>query len=244
MPYRRLPNTDQARQRAIEMALEKGKRTALTELAFSAQSLDKLQTIYPFFSGAIRQLQSSKQIQFDRSNEYGNIFKKAKLYLSHFVQVLNFAIVREEMKPEVRKYYGLNPDTLNVPALNLEDHVLSWGPKIIEGERKRCMNGGSPIYSPSIALVKVHFESFQDAHRHMIMLQNNTNRASVRMQEMRDKADELIKQVWDEVEYKFGKMPPELAREKAQEYGVTYVYRTSELKKMEAEELQTNLIFN
>ncbi|MGQ8337439.1 hypothetical protein ACUNWD_12880 [Sunxiuqinia sp. A32] len=244
MPYRRLPNTDQARQRAIEQALEKGKRTALTELAFSQQSLEKLQILYPHFSGAIRQLQSSKQTQFDRSNEYGNIFKKAKLYLSHFVQVLNFAILREEMKPEVREFYGLNPDTLNVPSLNLEKNVLEWGERIIEGERKRCMNGGSPIYSPSIALVKVHFESFQDAHRHMITLQNNTNRASQKMQDMRDRADELIQQVWNEVEERFSVFTSDVRREKAQEYGVTYVYRASELKKMEAEKLQTNLIFN
>ncbi len=244
MPYRRLPNTDQARIRAIEQALEKGKRTAISELAFSQQSLEKLQTIYPHFSGAVRNLQASKQKQFDHSNEYGGIFKKAKLYLSHFVQVLNFAIIREEMKPEVREFYGLNPDALNVPALNLEKDVLEWGEKIMEGEKKRCMHGGSPIYSPSIALVKVHFESFQDAYRFMVNLENATKRASLKMQEMREQADALIQHVWNEVESTFGDDSAELRRENAQKYGVTYVYRASEQKRMEAEKLQTNLIFN
>ena len=241
MPYRRLPNTDQARMRAIEAALEKGKRVPMKDLAFSYLSLEKLQSIYPRLSGAIRQLNAAKQNQFDKSREYGEIFKKSKLYLTHFIQVMSFAIIREEMKPEVRKYYGLDPNTQRLPALNLEKDVLEWGEKIIKGEQQRCMHGGSPIYSPSIALVKVHFESFIEAYRHQKMLQNITNRASEQMNQIRDEADALIQEVWNEVEEKFNLLPDDVKREKAADYGVTYVYRPSELKKMEADKLQTNL---
>lgn len=241
MPYRRLPNTDQARMRAIEAALEKGKRVAISELAFSYQSLQKLQTIYPRLSGAIRQLNAAKQNQFDKSKEYGETFKKTKLYLSHFLQVLNFAIIREELKPEVRAFYGLDVKTQRLPALNLEKDVLSWGERIISGEQQRCMKGGSPIYSPSIALVKVHFESFTEAFRHQKMLQNITNRASEQMNQVRKDVDALIQQVWNEVEQHFTNKVCDDPRERAASYGVTYVYRPAELKKMEAERLQTNL---
>ena len=244
MPYRRLPNTDQARMRAIEMALEKGKRTAFSKLAFSQQTLEKIQFLYPNLANSVRQLQAAKQTQFDRANEYGNIFKKAKLYLSHFVQVLNFAIIREEMKQETRELYGLDPNSLKVPPMNLEKDVLAWGERIILGEQKRCMRGGSPIYSPSIALVKVHYESFKDAFHFQKILQNNTNRASQRVQDMRDEADKIIQQLWNEVEEKFAALPSEMRREKAEQYGLIYVYRQSELKRLEAEKLQTNLNFN
>ena len=98
MPYRRLPNTDVARLRAIEAGLDLGKRIAMNKLAFSQQTLEKLQVFYPLFLGAIRQLNISKQNQFDRSKEYGEIFRKSKLYISHFLQVVNFAILRGEMK--------------------------------------------------------------------------------------------------------------------------------------------------
>ncbi|PTN09062.1 hypothetical protein [Mangrovibacterium marinum] len=241
MPYRRLPNTDQARMRAIEAALEKGKRIATSELAFSYLSLEKLQSIYPRLSGSIRQLNAAKQNQFDKSREYGEIFKKAKLYLSHFLQVMSFAIIREELRPEVRAFYGLDPNSQRLPALNLEKDVLEWGERIIRGEAQRCQKGGSPIYSPSIALVKVHFEAFIDAFRHQKMLQNITNRASEQMNMVRDEADKLIQEVWNEVEEKFSMLPDDAKREKATSYGITYVYRPSELKKMEAEKLQTNL---
>ena len=241
MPYRRLPNTDQARMRAIEAALEKGKRVPTNDLAFSYLSLEKLQSIYPRLSGAIRQLNAAKQNQFDKSREYGETFKKAKLYLTHFIQVMTFAIIREELKPEVRAFYGLEVNSQRLPALNLESDVLEWGEKVISGEQKRCVKGGSPIYSPSIALVKVHFESFVDAYRYQKMLQNITNRASEQMNQIRDEADVLIQAVWNEIEEKFNRLSEDVKREKASDYGVTYVYRPAELKKMEADKLQTNL---
>jgi hypothetical protein len=244
MPYRRLPNTDLARLRAIEAGLELGKRTALLQLAFSQQILEKLQLFYPHFLGAIRQLNVSKQNQFDRSKEYGEIFRKTKLYLSHFLQVVNFAIAREEMKPEVVEFYGLKVNSRATPPLNLEAHILTWGERIIEGEQKRIMKGGSPIYSPSIALVKVHYEEFKEAYRQQKMLQNITNRASVKVAELREQADELIQQMWNEVENSMIHLSDDERREKASKYGIVYVYRSSEQKKIEIEKLQQSIVFS
>jgi len=243
MPYRRLPNTDQARMRAIEAALEKGKRIASKELAFSQETLEKLQSLYPHLLGAIRQLETAKQNQFNKSKEYGEIVKKTKLYISHFAQVLTLAILREELKPETRAFYGLDPRSQKIPSLNLEKDIIEWGEKIINGEQNRCKKGGNPIYSPSIALVKVHYESFLEAYRYQMILQNITIRASEVMNRFREEADELIQHMWNEVETTFRFLPDEQRREQAAEYGVVYVLRTSELKRMEAEKLQTNLTF-
>lgn len=244
MPYRRLPNTDLARLRAIEAGLELGKRTAVTKLAFSQQTLDKLQVFYPQLLGAIRQLNVSKQNQFDRSREYGEIFRKARLYLSHFLQIVNFAIAREEMKPEAIEFYGLKINAKAMPPLNLEANVLTWGEKIIDGEQKRVMKGGSPIYSPSIALVKVHYEEFKEAYRQQKLLQNITNLASVRVAELREKADDLIQQMWNEVENSMLHLSDDEKRESASRYGIVYVFRASEQKKMEVESIQQSLLFS
>jgi hypothetical protein len=244
MPYRRLPNTDVARLRAIEAGLELGKRTAVTKLAFSQQTLERLQVFYPNFLGSIRQLNISKQNQFDRSKEYSEIFRKAKLYLSHFLQVVNFAIARGEMKPEVIEFYGLKMNSKATPPLNLEAHILTWGERIIEGEQKRVMKGGSPIYSPSIALVKVHYEEFKEAYHHQKMLQNITNRASVKVAELREQADEMIQTMWNEVENSMTHLSDDERREKAAQYGIVYVFRASEQKKSEVESLQQSIVFS
>lgn len=241
MPYRRLPNTDVARLRAIEAGLDIGKSTSFKKLAFTQQTLENLQTFYPNFLGAIRQLNISRQNQFDRSKEYGEIFRLSKLYLSHFLQVVNFAILRGEMKPEIIEFYGLKANSKATPPLNLEANVITWGERIIDGEQKRIISGGSPIYSPSIALVKVHFEKFKDAYRHQKLLQNITNRASQRVAELRDQADQLIQKMWNEVENSMSDLSDDEKREKASEYGIVYVYRASELNK--SENIQQSIVF-
>ena len=243
MPYRRLPNTDQARLRAIEAALEKGKITPQKELAFSQETLEKLQTLYPRLLGAVRQLETAKQNQFNKSKEYGEIVRKTRLYISHFAQVLTFAIQREELKPEVRSFYGLDPRTQKIPVLNLETDILEWGERIINGEQTRVKQGGNPIYSPSIALVKVHYESFVEAYRYQMILQNITNKAAEVMNRLRTESDELIQQMWNEVEARFRFLSDEQRRDLAADYGIIYVLRPYEQKRMEAARLQINLAF-
>ena len=47
MPYRRLPNTDTARIRAMKTALEKGKELPPHKLAFSSKTIVNLQKFLP-----------------------------------------------------------------------------------------------------------------------------------------------------------------------------------------------------
>jgi len=47
MPYRRLPNTDSARIRAMKSALEKGKNLHPFKLAYSQATYVKLKTFLP-----------------------------------------------------------------------------------------------------------------------------------------------------------------------------------------------------
>ena len=130
MPYRRLPNTDQARLRAMEACLEKGKTIPIRELAFSQQNLERLQTFYPKFSNAIKQLLVSKRKSVQAGQRLRRSSKKSKtLHFPTFLQVLNFGIMREEIKPEVREYYGMDIDSRAIPLLNLESHILEMGGK-------------------------------------------------------------------------------------------------------------------
>jgi hypothetical protein len=47
--------------------------------------------------------------------------------------------------------------------------------------------------------------------------------------DMRPVADDIILQIWNEVEESFKDLPDELRREKAMEYGLVYVFRKNEL---------------
>ena len=52
MPYRRLPNTDAARVRALKRALELGKKYSPEMLAFKQSTLNKILAFLPIFEQA------------------------------------------------------------------------------------------------------------------------------------------------------------------------------------------------
>ena len=226
MPYRRLPNTDQARLRALQTAVTMGQKKEAEDLAFSAKSLNHLRSFYTSFESTIIHHKLARTQQEKSSSAYLETVRKSRLYLSHFIQVLNFAIQRGDMKPNIREFYGFSEK--KSPSLILDSEVLEWGKKIIEGEHKRISNGGNPLYNPSIALVKVKFDQFVDMYHFQKTLQNNTARWTSRVAELRNEADEIILDIWNEVEESFSALPDDLKREKASEYGLIYVYRPME----------------
>jgi len=50
------------------------------------------------------------------------------------------------------------------------------------------------------------------------------------LEELRKRADEIILDIWNEVEDKFKDLPDDERRERAAEYGLVYVYRKNEIK--------------
>ncbi|MBP5589067.1 MAG: hypothetical protein J6X26_00855, partial [Bacteroidales bacterium] len=60
MPYRRLPNTDAARIKAMKTALERGKEIPPYELAYSSKNMVRIQRFLPLFEHNI-QLQRQSQ---------------------------------------------------------------------------------------------------------------------------------------------------------------------------------------
>ena len=109
--------------------------------------------------------------------------------------------------------------------------MVEWGKRIIEGERKRTSQGGVPIYNPTIAKVKVHYDIFVDSYERQKALQVLTNRSLEGLATMRTRADELILDIWNQVEEKFRNISPnELRLDKCRDYGVIYYYRTGETR--------------
>ena len=229
MPYRRLPNTDIARHKALLKAYEKGKETPPFKLAFSQSTYQKIVSFLPDYEKKILQQKNSLARQSERNKDYHALMKKAKLYISHFIQVVNMAIQRGELSLSILDYYKLNGHSKKLPPLNSEEDVMNWGSKIIEGETERIRKGMSPITNPTIAVVKVRYEKLQEAHKNQKNLQISTNRALKELAELRPAADDIILRIWNEVEESFKDLPDNLRREKASEYGVVYIFRKNEL---------------
>jgi len=231
MPYRRLPNTDTARIRAMKKALEKGKELPPHKLAYSSKNVVWLQKFLPKYENNIQLYRQALSAQNKKSKDYNEILRKARIYLTHFIRVMNMAIYRGDLPVETRAYYGLATDESVVPSLNTENELVSWGKRIIEGEEFRIRKGGNPITNPTIAVVKVWFEKFLEGLRNHETLVRKTYDFMEKNNTMRKEADEIILQIWNEVESTNSSLPEDERKRKCEEYGLVYFYRKSELEK-------------
>jgi hypothetical protein len=229
MPYRRLPNTDAARLKSLKSAYEKGKTLPPFELAFSANSFRKIQAVLPQYKNAISEQKNSLNLLTERNKEYQKRLKKVRLYISHFIQVVNLAILRGDLVPETRNYFGLEEDEKKLPSLTSDDDVIKWGNQLINGEQQRRNKGLNPVTNPTIAVLKVHFDKFMEYHNYQKSLKTRNQLAQDDLHVRRTAADAIIQQVWNEVEHTYGDLPEEMRREKASEYGLIYVFRKNEL---------------
>ncbi|MGC8824456.1 MAG: hypothetical protein ACP5PZ_07650 [Bacteroidales bacterium] len=232
MPYRRLPNTDAARLKAMRTAYEKGKELPPFKLAFSQSTFQKLQSFLPVLEKNISESRFTYANQIKKSKEYQQYMRKARIYISHFLQVMNMAIERGELPASTRTYFGLNEGDNRLPPLNSEEALLQWGENILQGEQERMRRGLSPITNPTVALVRVRFERFKDAYVAQKTMKKNTSRYFSELPNLRKTADELIAQIWDEVEDYFKDLPDEKRRAECSKYGIVYVFRKNELDKI------------
>lgn len=233
MPYRRLPNTDQARVRALKSAVEKGDVYNVRDLAISLKTLFEARNFLMRFDAAQLYYIQCYQNQSKASRKHQANVKMARLYISHFIQVLNLAVLREEIKETHRGLYGL-PDVNNLPDLISEAALVEWGRKIITGEQQRNAQGGIPIYNPTIARVKVHYDIFLDSYERQKSYQSLTSRCLDELASMRGRADELILDIWNQVEAKFQDvLPNDVRLDKCRDYGLVYYYRSGEKVKDE-----------
>ncbi|MCQ2215310.1 MAG: hypothetical protein MJZ31_05240 [Bacteroidales bacterium] len=227
MPYRRLPNTDQARLRALHSALDMADHVGVESMLITPKMHLDTKMFTPLFEQVVNQYNDARDLQSDLSRQVDNASRLAKMYLSHYIQVFNMCVARGEIKKEMRQGWGLNLNEDSVPAIETVSQMLSWGKKVVDSEEKR---GGNRIYNPSIAVVKVKLQQLSEVHnKHQDLLQT-IQKHHAKVEEIRPKADALILELWNEVEKRLEPNTAEERREIAARYGVVYVYRPSEKK--------------
>lgn len=229
MPYRRLPNTDNARIKALRTAIEK--HNSIFGQGIITLEIHRLQLMLRNFEGAYVRYKNSLETQASANRKFQKLVKNARLYLSHFIQVLNLCVIRNEIKKEVKLLYGIEPDNFTVPDLTSNDSLLFWGENVINGEQARIRQGGAPIYNPAIARVNVAFSQFKDAYFAQKTHQNTTARELENLSKQREDIDETLTVLWNQVETAFANFPEKERLERCKEYGVVYYLRREEREK-------------
>lgn len=231
MPYRRLPNTDRARVRAMKTALKNQEEEV--ELIIPYDFRIKLQEVAQSFENKLNFKNATHQKGILYNKKHSELTNKARMYLSHFLQVMNMSVQRGELSKTVRLFYGIDKEDNKLPDLNSDKLLLEWGEKIIQGENDRMAKGGNRIYNPSLALVSINFEKFKDSHTQLQHEQRIQLRANSELANYRDTADKYIVRLWNTLEKHFECNNENKFRTACSAWGISYVYRKSELERME-----------
>ena len=227
MPYRRLPKTDQARLKSLQKAIDLEK-LELDKIPISLKLLSQAKAYYNAFNMLVGEYNQTFDTQVESNKKYQGAAKNVKMYISHFIQVLNFAVIRGDLKKNVKEYYKLNPDDNTVTDLTSDAALIEWGKNIIDGEQERVAHGGVPLSFPSAAKLKVFYDIFYDLNVSQKIRQKSTSRNQQKVAEMRDQVDELILQIWDSIEAYYEHLLPYEKLITCQKCGIIYYYRNKE----------------
>jgi hypothetical protein len=238
MPYRRLPKTDQARLHALQRAVQQAGNASYNNQVINYRTLSEAQRFLMQFENQIAQYHANFDSKVSANRQYRHRVRNARMYISHFIQVLNLAVIRGEIKRQQKELYKLNPKSNALPDLTTEEGLLEWGQNIIDGEQQRTAAGGFAIYNPAINKVKVHYEMFKEEYTSHQLHKKTHNRVYEDTETLRKKADEIILSIWDQVEAYYKDELPYAKLQKCQAYGMIYYYRTGEEKLTEETDKQ------
>ena len=230
MPYRRLPKTDQARLHALQKALRQAESAAFNDLAINYKTRTEAQRLLMQYENQVAQYHANFDSKVSANRQYRHRVHNARMYVSHFIQVLNLAVIRGEIKRSQKELYGLNPKSNALPDLTTEEGLLEWGQHVIDGEMKRTAAGGFAIYNPSINKVKVHYDMFKEDYTSHQLHKKTHSRVFEDTETLRKQVDAIILDIWDQVETFYKDELPYAKLQKCQAYGMIYYYRTGEAK--------------
>jgi hypothetical protein len=225
---KKLPETDDERIDILRAALEQEETNKAWDKILSIAELQDLRVLITKYEGDNAVFNQAITDRAKAKSLYDELFKNAQLYVSHFIQVLFLTVIRNEIKPEYLPLYGFqeNSPSLPLPRLLTEEAVLTWAEKLMKGETERTYRGGTSLYNPTIAKVKVHYELFKEAIYSLSIYEKNLARLQNNISEIRKSADEFIGSIWTKVEERYSGTSPEEQSLRFKAYKIQYLHRT------------------
>ena len=228
MPYRRLPKTDAARLKALKMLLENESVYAARNRFIDWSVINRARPAYDRLLTAAQQYRTSLTAQARQTGKIDRVQRNAVMYVSHFLQVLFMSVERGEIKKSALKLYGLSEHATSLPNLKTQEGLAEYGKRVIEGEKERIKQGGRPIYNPTIGMVSTHYDIFMETYKLQKSLQARTNKAVDTLHTLRPETDNIILDLWNQIEKHFEHEPPEVRFAECRKLGVIYYYRRNE----------------
>jgi hypothetical protein len=225
MSLKRFPDTDEERINTVQAAIDMAELFGEKENILTIAEVHELQIFLKNYEGERMVLKQSIDDRAKAQIQYRNLFRNAQMYISHFIQVLQFTAIRNELRIEHLSLYGFEGGKeLVLPDLSTEDAIMLWGENLLRGEAARMNKGGMPLYNPTIAKVRVHFELFKEIIQSLKIYRQNVFRLQSGVHETQKEAKEYIEDIWKRVEEKYHSLPIDELSEKYKKYKIRFQY--------------------
>ena len=227
MPVKKLPETDEMRFKILQKALDQ--EELRQDQILTIKEFHEIRTFLLSFEGSCFVNKQATDDEKTAEKEHEKLFNNAQLYISHFIQVLQLAAIRNEIKAEALPLYGFDRGKeLEMPSLATEEDVLRWGELVIKGETERTCQGGVPMYNPAIAKLRVHYDLFKDSIQSLKIYRQNNNRYQGAILDLRERANEYIWMIWNRVEEKSWNLSDQVKTEIYEAYLIDFQYKKGE----------------
>lgn len=222
MPHLHRPETDKQRYAALTAAKAKYETTAAPLRAFSTATYNRLVVFLPIYKAKLQQRSTALSQQAKGVSVIGPKRRMLRLYIGHFIIGLDNAILRQELPASVRAYYQLPTGSRTLPKLTTDDDLLLWAQRVVNGEDARIAAGGAALTNPTATQVNDQLIGFEPLVEDLSTRKTAYDDAQEAVAALWPEADELLKDIWDEVLFHFRKDDPPSLRRKAREWGLVY----------------------
>lgn len=200
---------------------------------FSEASWTSYQANRTIFLAEYAEHLAADSAQQNATNLLNTVKAEAKLYVSHYYQVINFAILRGEMPTSVRALYGLSVSSENVPKLTTEAEILMESTNIINGEAARVAAGGASMSNPTAAQVATKRVAFATANQTQGLAKTAAGKELRDVQNIFDAMAEAYMDLIDELKFANRKLSFAAIRSILREYGMEFRNDTGESTQLE-----------
>jgi len=95
----------------------KGKELPPNKLAFSSKTIVRLQKFLPMFDHNFQLYRQALASQNKKGKDYNETLRKARIYLTHFIRIMNMAIFRGDLPGEQGHFMDSLQMNLQFPQL-------------------------------------------------------------------------------------------------------------------------------
>lgn len=224
MPHRLLPRTDIDHLEVLESAQRKLASLTTTERRLLSPATEaRLTKLLPRFRAELTGRDDVVGRQTEATSAARRKKKELRLYVRHFYKALNMAIERGNgFRPGDRTYYGLDATDGTLPKLVREADLLRVAQTLIDGEARRVAAGGKRLTMPSAKEIARLLREVRELLSEKKQLVATVDREREDVIRLRGEVADLVRDIWDELEFALRKDPAPARRRRCREWGVVY----------------------